>query len=145
MQSFSTFVLPYTPTMSMSAWHRSLADQLPTYDTIDLTNARHAAKIVLGTQESYEYGANQSAHYRRGMDASSEDQEGITKAVSLRCQEKQDRFKRYGVALSGNTSGGGIHDPRRDTSKIEKSRKQIGVIPQKHTDPLYLWRVTSGP
>jgi hypothetical protein len=112
------------------------------HDTICLTFVRHDGTILLlGTQEKHEHGATKSAHLFSGMDATSEGQEGITKAVSLRCEEKQESSKRDAVALCRCSSRSGNNERARGTSETQ----QVGDSPKNDFGPSENGKLIDGP
>lgn len=141
MQSFSTFVLPHTPTMSMSAWHRSLTDQLSTRGTIGLTHVWQHDKLF-GNKEKHGLGDSNTDHHCSRMVACEESKEGWH-TVSLCCTKEPGSWQETSMALYRSSGKAGNHDRAGDTHKAQ--RKQLGVIPKNDIDPSTGGNLKDGP
>lgn len=143
MNSFAPIALDINNTQPYGAMYGNTRQS---HDTMPLTFVRHNGTIIsLGTLETYEYGASQSAHFRSGMDASSKNQEAITEAVPLRSSEKSNYFRQLGVAVLRDTTASRGNERRGNLSKTQPNRSKIGDIPKNGFDPLTGRQPKSGP
>jgi hypothetical protein len=133
MQLFSAIALPHTTT-TMSQWHRSLAHQLSTHDTMHLTFVRQQGIISLGNKEKHEFGDSKTVRLFTGMDATREGKEEWN-ALSLRGQAKQACSKTDGMALYRSCFKAGGSDRKRGISNPQQARSKIGVIPKNALAP----------